>query len=93
MFVETITMPRDRWDHFSGTSELVTDPPDGLLALVSYEEGTDDVTVVHVWDTPAARGDFAVERVMPRFTEEELAVGGPDRRTPVDTYIRGITTS
>jgi hypothetical protein len=37
---------------------------DDVAARACCEEDTADVTVVNVWETPAARGDFAVERVM-----------------------------
>ncbi len=90
MFLETITVPADAYAVFVSRVRLFTDPPAGLLSAVSYEEGPDGVTMVMLWGTPAARGDFAAERVMSSFADGELP-GDPDRRTPVDVHVHGVT--
>jgi hypothetical protein len=89
MFAETITLERSLlqavWDH----SRLFTDPPAGLLAAITWESGGDDVTAVMVWESPAARGDWAAERMVPLFEAGILGEehGHPERVTPVQVYL------
>jgi hypothetical protein len=89
MFAETITIARSQaqavWDH----SRLFSEPPAGLLAAIAWESGGDDITSVMVWETPAARGDFAAERMVPLYEAGILgeAHGHPERVTPVQVYV------
>ncbi len=90
MFAETITITRAQaqtvWDH----SRLFSEPPAGLLAAIAWESGGDDeITSVMVWETPAARGDFAAERMLPLYDAGILgeAHGHPERVTPVQVYL------
>jgi hypothetical protein len=94
VFAETITIEHSLaqavWDH----SRLFTEPPTGLLAAITWESGGDDVTAVMVWETPAARGDFAAERLVPLFEAGILAEehGHPERVTPLQVYLRAPQT-
>jgi hypothetical protein len=89
MFAETITIERSLahavWDH----SRLFTQPPAGLLAAITWESGGDDGTAVMVWETPAARGDFAAECMVPlsRAGIRGEEHGHPERVTPVQVYL------
>jgi hypothetical protein len=89
MFAETITIARPSiqavWDH----SRFFTEPPAGLLAAIAWESGGDDVTTVMVWETPAARGDFAAERMVPLFEAGVLGEehGHPERVTPIQLFV------
>jgi hypothetical protein len=79
MFAETITtepsLAQAVWDH----SRLFTEPPAGLLAAITWESGGDDVTAVMVWESPAARGAFAAERMVPLF---EAGILGEEHGPP-----------
>jgi hypothetical protein len=83
MFAETVTIARPLtqavWDH----SRLFSEPPVGLLVAIAWESGGDEVTTVMVWQTPAARGDFAAERMVPLFDAGVLGAehGHPERVT------------
>lgn len=90
MFVETVTVARAPAREFTDRTRLLSDPPPGLAAYVAWESGDDEVTVVVVWETPAARGGFAVDRVMPLFEDGTLGDehGHPQRLTPFEVYVR-----
>jgi hypothetical protein len=47
-----------------------------------------------VWETPAARGDFAAERMVPLVADGTLGEehGHPERVTPVELYLRAAGT-
>ena len=76
MFLETLTSPRAEFEQWSARLRMIEDPPPGLLASVAWASGDDEVTVVNVWETPAAVGDFYLERV--RHVVE--AVGEPESK-------------
>lgn len=90
MFTETVTTARTKaeavWEH----SRLFSDPPVGLVAAIAWETDDGNVTTVLVWETPAARGDFSLERMMPLFEAGTLGEehGHPERVTPVNVYLR-----
>lgn len=89
MFTETITIPAPEFEQFEQRVELFADPPPGLLSAICYEDGPDDVSLVMLWETASARGDFAADRVMTR-TQDLHLTRQPERRTPVHTYVRGV---
>jgi hypothetical protein len=94
MFAETITLPRAQAQTVSDHSRLFAEPPAGLLAAIAWEAGGDDITTVMVWETPAARGDFAAERMVPLVADGTLGEehGHPERVTPVELYLRAAGT-
>ena len=90
MFLETVTLARGAaetvWEH----SRLFSEPPDGLAAAIAWTSGDDEVTVLMAWDTAAARGDFALERMVPLYETGTLGEhhGHPGPVTPVNVYVR-----
>lgn len=59
------------------------------MAAIAWETGGGEVTTVMVWTTPAARGDFALERMMPLYESGTLGEehGHPERVTAVNVYV------
>lgn len=90
MFTEIVTTSRAVADRVLAGSRLVSDPPAGLLAAIAWESGTDRVSLLMVWDTPAARGDFSFERMVPLLRSAEFAdvTDKPQRVAPVEVYLR-----
>jgi hypothetical protein len=90
MFVETVTLARAEaetvWEH----SRLFSEPPDGLAAAIAWMSGADEVTVLMAWDTAAARGDFALERMVPLYEAGTLTErhGRPAPVDAVNAYVR-----
>lgn len=99
MFAETVTIPCTHAQAVWDRSRIFSEPPAGLLAAIAWESGRDNVTTVMVWETPAARGDFAAERMVPLYEAGVLGEehGHPERVTPVQVYVGaaapGITVS
>jgi hypothetical protein len=90
MFVETVTAPRDFWQHWTTRLRLLSDPPSALVATLAWDAGEGTVTSVNVWDNPSAVADFYVERIQPVIEAE----GPPDYKPvrhghAVATYFRG----
>jgi hypothetical protein len=65
MFIETVTAPRDEWEHWKERIGMLSNPPDALVALIAWEASDGYVTEVHVWDKPGAIADFFMEHVLP----------------------------
>lgn len=93
MFIDRTTAPRAVIRTVLTEARMLDDPPAGLAALLSWEEPDDQVTIVMCWDSPAHRGEFAAERMMPLFERGVLgeAAGDPDRLTPFEVYVRDGT--
>ena len=72
MFIETTTSPRDEHDKVLELNRILDDPPRGLLSYVSWEAGGDQITVVLVWESPAARGAFSETVMMPLFASGQM---------------------
>lgn len=72
---------------FSKT-RMVTDPPDGLAAVVGWESGPDEVTMLMVWSDAGARGDFAAERMMPLLEDGSFRPATPQRLHPTHLFFR-----
>jgi hypothetical protein len=89
MFVETVTAPREEWEHWSERLRLTSDPPDALVAAIAWV-GTDGlVTSLNVWDSPEAVADFYVERIAAIPQAERDSANKPERHgKPVAVYIR-----
>jgi len=89
MFVETIIAPREDWESWTERIGLLTDPPEALVAVVAWESGDVEVTSVHVWESPAAVGDFFMERVRPIIEAEGEPTHKPRRHgEAVAFYLR-----
>ena len=83
-----VTTPAEVDEVFTRTRTL-TDPPEGLVAVVGWETGPDETTVVMVWSDPASRGDAAVERFMPMFDDGMFRPAKPERIHPTHLLVRG----
>jgi hypothetical protein len=70
MFVETIVLPRQEWEHWHERLRLTADPPGALIASIAWESGDGEVTGVNILETPRAIADFYLERLRP-FVEAE----------------------
>jgi hypothetical protein len=89
MFVETVTAPREEWEHWNERLRLTSDPPGALVAMIAWV-GTDGlVTSLNVWDSPEAVADFYVERISAIPQAERDSANKPERHgKPVAVYIR-----
>jgi hypothetical protein len=85
MFMEIVTTARKDAEFVFERSRIYSDPPAGLRAAISWVDGEDQVSLLTVWETPGARGDFALERMMPLFDAGVLddRHGHPERLTPL----------
>ena len=92
-FTEIVTGRKTEIEQFMAETEMLTDPPPGFVAAVGWETGTEELTVVMVWATPGARGDFAVERAMPVFEAATLRPPSPERIHPTHLYVRDHVAS
>lgn len=89
-FVEMITTSRAVHEKWKELSRTLSEPPAGLWAVIAWETPgeSDQVTTLLTWETPAARGEWAMERMMPLMETGEL--GGddhPEQLKPVDVFI------
>jgi hypothetical protein len=90
MFIETITSSRDDYEHWNERLNMLDDPPPGLVASVAWNAGDGEVTVVNVWETPAAVGDFYMARVRHIVESGGEPEHKPARRgPPVHFWMRG----
>lgn len=83
-----VTTPAEVEEVFA-KSRTLTDPPAGLVALVGWETGPNEVTVVMVWSDPSARGDAAVERFMPMLEDGSFRPAKPERIHPTHLFVDG----
>jgi hypothetical protein len=89
MFVETITAPRIEWERWHERLRLTADPPDALIASIAWNSGDGQVTVISVWETPAAIADFFMERIRPIVEVEGEPANKPARHgEPLAFYLR-----
>ena len=90
MFVETITSPREEWETWSQRiASLTDDPPEALVASVTWDAGDGKVTTLNVWDSAEAIAEFFVASVHPVIQELGEPSGKPARHgPPVAVYIR-----
>lgn len=92
MFVETVTAPRELWQHWTDRLRLHSDPPTALVATVAWDIGDGMINSVNVWDNPSAVGDFFIERVQPVIEAEGQPDYKPARHgNAVAAYFRGQT--
>ena len=83
-----VTTPAEVEEVFE-RARVLTDPPAGLVAVVGWETGPDEVTVVMVWSDPSARGDAALERFMPMLEDGTFRPTKPERIHPTHLLVRG----
>lgn len=90
MFMDKVTTTRDAAEQVWNASKLIDDPPSSLLALLSWEEEGGQVTTVSLWESAAARGQVAAERMMPLFERGVLDErhGSPRPVETVRIYLR-----
>ena len=89
MFVETITSDRDEWEMLDRKLRMREDPPNGLVASVTWDIGDGKVTMLNVWDEPGHISDFNVERAASAFAEVGQPTGKPKRHgEPIAVFIR-----
>ena len=89
MFVETITQPADEWRYWTGRLRVVDDPPAALVASIAWARDDGTITNVQVWDSPAAVGDFYLERVRAVVESDGEPEHKPSRHgEPVHVYVR-----
>jgi hypothetical protein len=89
MFVETVTAPREEWEHWSERLRMLSDPPQALVAAIAWDSGNGQVTSLNLWDTPEAVGDFFMERIRPIAEAEREPANKPQRHgKPIAVYIR-----
>jgi hypothetical protein len=94
MFVETVTAPREVWEHWTTRLRLISEPPPALVATVAWDAGDGMVTSVNVWDNSSAVADHFLERVQPLIDAE----GEPDYKpvrhgNAIAAYFRGQASS
>ncbi|MBW3579324.1 MAG: hypothetical protein KY462_16625 [Actinobacteria bacterium] len=89
MFMDKVTTTRDAAEDVWRESRLLDDPPDSLLALLSWEEDG-QVTTVSVWESAADRGQVAADRMLPLFERGVLGErhGSPHPVETVRIYLR-----
>jgi hypothetical protein len=89
MIVETIVVPRGEWERWQERLRVVTEPPEALIATVSWDSGNGEVTTVNVWETPEAIADFFMERVRPIVEAEGEPANKPQRHgEPLSVFVR-----
>jgi hypothetical protein len=93
MFVETVTAPREIWQHWTNSLRLFSEPPPALVTAIAWETGDGMITSVNLWDNPSAVADFFAERVQAVIEAE----GRPDYKPvrhgeAVAAYLRGRST-
>jgi hypothetical protein len=94
MFVETITTPRDEWEHWNERLRMLTEPPAALIASITWQTQDGNVTSLNVWETPEAVADFFIERVRPFVEVEGSPETTPTRHgEPIAVYLRGDRTA
>ena len=89
MFVQTVISSRAEFDEAHRLLDIAADPPDTLLAAIAFSSGEDEVTLVNVWESPAAVAEFFVERIHSRTEGKGLSGQNIPRGEPVFFWTRG----
>jgi hypothetical protein len=89
--MDKVTLDRAALDEVMDASRLLDDPPDGLVAALSSEDDDGQATMVSLWESPGARGQAAMERMMPLFEAGVLgdSHGDPRPVRPLHVYVKG----
>lgn len=80
--MDKATIDPEALDEVLEASALLHDPPEGMLAALSWEEDDGPVTMVSLWESPGARGQAAMERMMPLFETGLLGRSSGTTRPP-----------
>ena len=89
MFVETITAPREGFEHWNEKLGILADPPAALIVSIAWDAGDGNVSVINMWDSPEAVADFYVERVNSVVETEGEPANTPRRHgQPIAVYVR-----
>ena len=87
MFIDVVVAPPEEIRLVEDKAGLFDQPPNGLVAAVSWESGDDETTTVMVWDSPSDRGDFAFQKMMP-LIEQGGITSKPEIVQPFRVFIR-----
>lgn len=87
MFIDIVTAPREEVELVDEKAGLFSNPPDGLAAAIAWEADDDNVSVLMVWETPGARGDFGAEKMM-SLVEAGAVTTKPEIVTPFRVFLR-----
>lgn len=87
MFIDIVATSRSETEVVAERTGLYEDPPEGLVAAIAWESSEDEITTVMVWETPAARGEFAYRQMMPLIEEVGLT-GEPEIVKPFRVFLR-----
>jgi hypothetical protein len=90
VFIDSVTISRSALEEVVREGRLLSDPPEAMVAMFSWEVEDGQVTSITVWDSASERGAFAAERMMPLF---EAGVLGEEHGSPrpvktVHAYVR-----
>jgi hypothetical protein len=89
MFMDTVQTTSAELDLVDQKTGLFSDPPAGLLAALAWEGPTEGlVTLLMVWETPGARGDFGFQHMMPLRESGEVTAKAEIVK-PYKTFVRG----
>ncbi len=91
MFMDVVVAPTDEIELVDEQAGLFRDPPNGLIAAISWESGDDETTTVMVWATPSDRGDFAFEKMMPLIEQGGIS-SKPGIVQPHRVFVRSSET-
>jgi hypothetical protein len=90
VFIDRVTTSRTALEEVIREGRLLSDPPEAMVAMLSWEVEDGQVTTITVWDSASERGAFAAERMMPLFEAGVLgeAHGSPRPVKAVHAYVR-----
>lgn len=91
MFIDSVTTSRSALEDVIREGRLLSDPPEAMVAMLSWEVEDGQVETITIWDSASERGAFAAERMMPLFEAGVLgeAHGSPRLLRTVHAYVRG----
>jgi hypothetical protein len=89
MFVETVSAPREEWEHWNERLRTLSDPPRALVVAIAWDAGDGLVMAVNLWETPEAVAEFFMERARPVVEAEGEPMNKPQRHgEPIAVYLR-----
>jgi hypothetical protein len=88
VFVDIVSSKRSEYELIEAETGLYSNPPDDLLAFVVWDgDAPDELTMLHVWRTPDARGEFAFRKIMP-LAQAGKVNSVPKRLKPIRVFLR-----
>jgi hypothetical protein len=89
MFVETITTPRAEWERMNERLQVLSDPPETIVASITWDPGDGHVTTLNLWDSAEAIAEFYVERLHPLVAADGEPAFKPARHgEPIAVHLR-----